>query len=189
MAFLPVALLLLAAMPLVLFHVRTDVDRIPFMASWGASLLQVGAGLAVAVFACRQVVPGRWASVPAAVAWLGLGVAVVCAVMAVTWGVSAVRMPPGLWREGAVGCFRQSTLHGLPLLVVGLVLAARGLPARPALTGALVGLAAGVMADAAWRMVCVVTEPAHVLPGHLGAVLALSLAGGVLLSLWRRLRP
>ena len=111
--------------------------------------------------------------------------------MAATWSLSAVRMPPGFWLEGARGCFRQSFTHGLPLLAVGVVLAARGLPSRPAVAGALVGLSAGVMADAAWRMVCVVTEPSHVLTGHLGAVLGLALAGSALLSAWdwlRRLR-
>jgi hypothetical protein len=33
-------------------------------------------------------------------------------------------------------------------------------------------------------MVCVVTEPSHVLPGHLGAVVALAFAGSVGLSAW-----
>jgi hypothetical protein len=108
--------------------------------------------------------------------------------MAATWGASWVRMPPGFRVEGAIACFRQSFTHGLPLLAVGVLLTARGLPARPALAGALVGLAAGVMADAAWRMVCVVTEPSHVLTGHLGAVFGLALAGSALLSAWDWLR-
>jgi hypothetical protein len=188
MALAPLGVLLLTLLPLVVFHVRTDVDRLSPLLTWGASVLQLAAGLVLAAFACQQVVPGRWSPAGLAVGWLLAGTAVVAAVMAMTWRVSPVRMPPGFWAEAAYGCFRQSFLDGLPLLAGGLVLAARGLPGRPALVGALVGLAAGVMADAAWRMVCVVTEPVHVVPGHLGAVLALSLAGSVLLSAWVRLR-
>jgi hypothetical protein len=188
MALLPLAIALLTMLPLVVFHVRTDIDRLSPLASWGASVLQVGLGLVLAGRACRQVVPGRWTSTRFAVAWLALGVAGVCAVMAMTWSVSAVRLPASVWRDSTWGCLRQSFLDGLPLLAVGLVLAARGLPSRPAVVGALVGLAAGVIADAAWRMVCVVTEPSHVLLGHLGAVLALSAAGALLLSGWCRLQ-
>jgi hypothetical protein len=174
-------------LPLVVFHTRTDIDRLPLLASWGASVLQVALGLGVAVLACRQVVPGKWASTWTALGWMALGVASVCAVMAMTWSVSAVRLPVSVWRESTLGCLQQSFLDGLPLLAVGLVLAARGLPSRPAVVGALVGLSAGMIADAAWRMVCVVTEPSHVLFGHLGAVIALAAAGSVLLSAWSRL--
>jgi hypothetical protein len=182
----PLALLLLAMLPLVVFPVRTD--RLPVVVSWGASVLQVGLGLVLAALACRQVVPGRWASTRTAVAWLTLGVAGVCAVMAVTWNLSPVRLPDSVWETATLGCLKQSFLDGLPLLAVALVLVGRGLPARPAGVGALAGLSAGIFADAAWRMVCVVNGPSHILLGHLGAVLLLSLTGSVLLSLWCHLR-
>ena len=188
MALVPIAIGLLLVLPLVVFHVRTDVDRLSPLVSWGASVLQIAIGLAVGVVACRQVVPGRWAPTRVAVAWMIAGVAGVFAVMWMTWTASAVRVPPGAWGGSTLGCLEQSFIDGLPLLGVGLVLCARGLPAKPALAGALVGLSAGVMSDAAWRMVCVVTEPSHVLVGHMGAVLALSAAGGLLLWLWCRLK-
>jgi hypothetical protein len=48
---------------------------------------------------------------------------------------------------------------------------------RPAITGALAGLGAGLFADSSWRLYCEVSDPAHVLTAHLGAVAVVTLAG------------
>ena len=61
-----------------------------------------------------------------------------------------------------------------------LPLAARAYPTRPALAGALLGLGAGLMADAGWRLFCHFSEPAHVLSAHLGAVVIATLLGSAL---------
>ncbi|HUQ88064.1 MAG TPA: NrsF family protein, partial [Vicinamibacterales bacterium] len=58
-------------------------------------------------------------------------------------------------------------------------LAARAYPTRPAIAGALLGLGAGLMADAGWRIFCHFSEPAHVLSAHLAAVLMSTLIGSL----------
>ena len=59
------------------------------------------------------------------------------------------------------------------------VLAARAYPTRPALAGALIGLGAGLMADAGWRIFCHFSEPAHVLSAHLAAVVMSAVIGAL----------
>jgi hypothetical protein len=187
LALAPVGGVLLVALPLAVFHVRTDVDRLSPIVTWGVSALQAAVGLALMGGAFRQVVPGRWFGGLAVGGLLALGVSTTVAVMGLTWRASPVSLPGGVWLGSTAGCLEQSFLDGVPVLAGCLLMAARGLPARPAAVGALAGLGAGVVSDAAWRMVCVVTEPSHVLLGHLGAVLALSVAGAGSMAAWCRL--
>ncbi len=188
LALAPVGLFLLLAAPLVAFHVRTDVDRVSPLATWGVSFVQLAAGLALAGVAFRDVVPGRSVRGETLLAVLCAGAVLAPATMLATWLVSPVVLPAGVWGDSTAGCFRQSSVDGLPVLVLVLALASRGLTGRPAVVGALCGLAAGVVADASWRMVCVATQPSHVLVGHFGAVLALTLVGAVALPCWTRIR-
>jgi hypothetical protein len=82
-------------------------------------------------------------------------------------------------------------LLGLPVLVLSTLLVGRAFPERPAIAGALVGLAAGILTDAGWRLGCFVTAPSHVIGAHWVAVATLT-ASGALLGLagdrlrWRR---
>jgi hypothetical protein len=179
---------LLLAVPLALFDVRTDVDRVSPLATWGLSGLELAAGLALAGAAFREVVPGRSAGKGTLAAVLAAGLLLPPVVMLLTWYASPVVIPAGFWRTFTSGCFLQSAVDGTPVLAIFLGLASRGLPARPACAGGLAGLAAGTVADASWRMVCVVTQPSHVLVGHFGAVLALALLGAVALPSWVRVR-
>lgn len=50
------------------------------------------------------------------------------------------------------------------------------------IAGAVLGLGAGLMADAGWRLFCHFSEPGHVLPAHLGGVV-LAMVAGILLSI------
>ena len=50
---------------------------------------------------------------------------------------------------------------------------------RPALAGALYGLGCGLIADAGLRLFCDYTEPAHVVFGHGGAIVAAMVFGAV----------
>jgi hypothetical protein len=75
------------------------------------------------------------------------------------------------------GCVREPVKLALPLLVAGLVLAMRAFPTNPAGVGALCGFAAGIFADAGWRLACWVSSPAHVFNSHFLAVGLLTLAG------------
>ena len=67
-------------------------------------------------------------------------------------------------------------------------LAARALPTRPALAGALYGLGAGLMADAGVRLFCWVSAPAHVLVAHGGAILCLAAAGALAATVIERMK-
>ena len=68
-------------------------------------------------------------------------------------------------------------MSALPAVVLANILAARAYPTRPRFAGALLGLGAGLMADAGWRLFCHYSEPAHVLSAHLGGVVVSMLIG------------
>ena len=87
----------------------------------------------------------------------------------------------GWWLVAGM-CFAGSAATALPVVALASVLASRAYPIRPAVAGALIGLGAGLMADAGWRIFCHFSEPAHVLSAHLAAVL-MSTAIGVLAAL------
>jgi hypothetical protein len=181
---LPLGLLLFPGVPLALFAVRADIGRLGVWLAWGASAVEFAVAGAVAVVAFRGVVPGRWGSWRPVALLLAVGGGVAAAITWLTWAASPVTAPAARWGPWTAICLRVSFRDGLPLLVGLLMLAGRGLPARPVLVGGLCGLGAGLASDAGWRLVCSVSEPSHVLLGHLGAVAALAVTGAVLLPLW-----
>jgi hypothetical protein len=119
---------------------------------------------------------------------LAASVALALFTTAATMALSPTRMPPGMTRRFAVYCFERATLVGLPAVLVASLLAARALPLRPVLVGALYGLGAGLFADAGWRLFCDVSQPSHVLLAHGGAIVALTMAGAVTSHTSSRLR-
>jgi hypothetical protein len=175
---LPLAALTIGAAPLV-FDIRGDAIRLGWFGLWGASGVQVGAGLALIVAALREAVPGRGWNQPAAALWIMLPLALVLLVTFNSWESSPALVRGGWWFVGVL-CFGGSFASALPVVALASVLAARAYPTRPALTGALLGLGAGLLADAGWRVFCHFSEPAHVLSAHVGAVLMSMLAGSLL---------
>lgn len=132
------------------------------------------AGVAAALIALRDAVPGRGASRFAALVPLGLALAA-----AGLWG----RLP--LQGEVAV---RHFIATGLPCATRTFVLAAlpwctlliavrRGAPLEPANAGVLIGGAALVMASLLMRLACPLDERLHLLVWH-----GLPVVGGTLLS-------
>jgi hypothetical protein len=114
------------------------------------------------------------------------------ALTAVTFAASPTHVPA--LREIAYGrvCLTRSFALGLVPLTAACLLLYRGLPARPVAAGALAGLAAGLLADASWRLFCEVSDPTHVLTAHAGAVASVALAGalvGAAYKSWKRLIP
>lgn len=177
---LPVATLALLAAPVV-FDVRADAVRLGWLGLWGASGLQVVMGLALMVAALREAVPGRGWTATASALWLAVPLAFVVLVTLNSWQSSPALVRNGWWFVGVL-CFGGSFASGLPVVALASVLAARAYPTRPALAGALLGLGAGLVADAGWRVFCHFSEPAHVLSAHVGAVVMSMLAGSWLAS-------
>jgi len=177
---LPIAVLTTAAAPLV-FDIRADAIRLGWLGLWGASSLQVLIGLALIVAALREAVPGRGWNPTAAALWITLPLALVLLVTLNSWEASPGLVRGGWWFVGVL-CFGGSLASALPVVTLASVLAARAYPTRPALAGALLGLGAGLMADAGWRVFCHFSEPAHVLSAHVGAVLMSMLIGALLAS-------
>jgi hypothetical protein len=176
----PLALALLLAAPVV-FTFR-DLTSLGWMWSWGASTLQMLAGLAIIVLALSDAVPGRNWPTPALVA---TAVAVALLFLAITlgvWSANPVTLARYWWQIGAM-CAVGSATSALPVAVLAAVLIVRAFPLRPAITGGIAGLGAGLLGDAGWRLFCHFSEPAHVLTAHLGAVALVGIAGAVLTSL------
>jgi hypothetical protein len=175
LSLLPLAALLLAAAPLT-FSVRVDLNRLGYVWGWGASLMQIGLGIALVVAALREAIPGRTWSPPRLTGWIALTALVLVTVTLTTFAASPVRLGGGWWTIGAM-CLVGSAISALPAVALGSVLAARAWPTRPAIAGLLIGLGAGMMSDAGWRLFCHFSEPAHVLAAHAGAVVIAAGAG------------
>ncbi len=184
---LPFAVLAMLAAP-AFFNVRSDADRLGWALSWGASVIQVVLGFTVVNAALRESVPGRAWSPIAVAAWLVAPFVLLLAVTLVTWEASQVTLSRGWWLVGLV-CVGGSAATALPIVALANVLAARAYPTRPAIAGLLLGVGAGLIADAGWRLFCHFSEPSHVLSAHLGGVALAALAGSALaLSLRRPFR-
>jgi hypothetical protein len=174
---LPLGVIAMLAAP-VAFDVRQDADRLGWMGLWGFSVLQSAMGFVVIAAALRESVPGRSWSKGAIALWLTLPVVAVIAVTLASWRVSPAVLRREWWLVWGV-CFSGSAATALPVVALASVLAARAYPVRPALAGALIGLGAGLMADAGWRIFCHFSEPSHVLSAHLAAVVMSTIIGSL----------
>jgi hypothetical protein len=184
MSVAPFAILALVAAP-VFFNVRSDADRLGLTMMWGASLLQTVFGFIVIIAALRESVPGRaWSRVALAV-WFISPLLLLTAVTLASWQMSEIPLQRGWWLVGLV-CVGGSAATALPIVALANVLAARAYPTRPAIAGLLLGVGAGLMADAGWRLFCHFSEPSHVLSAHLGGVALAAFAGAALAVTLRR---
>jgi hypothetical protein len=174
----PFAVLALLA-PAIWFNVRSDAGQLGWMMGWGASLFQAGLGFSLIAAALRESIPGRAWTPAALAAWIAAPVAVLAGVTLVSWQLSLVPLQRAFWFIGAV-CLSSSAAAALPVVAIANVLAARAYPTRPAITGLLAGLGAGLIGDAGWRMFCHFSEPSHVLAAHAGGVALAAAAGAVL---------
>jgi hypothetical protein len=174
----PAAGLVFAAAPGV-YGLRGDLSTVGPWLAWGGSVAQLAVAIVLMLAALRESVPGE--AVPSASARVLLGGGLVCiALLAVlTHVVSPEHEPRVETFTDWLVCWRGAVVFGTPLLLVLLVLIARGLTMRPALAGALAGMAAGGAVDGGWRLSCYYSNPSHVLLSHGGAVLALTLLGAV----------
>jgi hypothetical protein len=174
---LPVALIALLAAP-VAFNVRPDAPHLGWMGVWGVSIAQSILGLAVLAAALRESVPGRGWSGAAIALWLTVPIVAIVGVTIVSWNVSPVLLRMQWWEVGGI-CFAGSAATALPVVALSAILASRAYPTRPAVAGLLLGLGAGLIADAGWRIFCHFSEPAHVLSAHLAAVVWSAIIGSL----------
>ena len=175
---LPFALLALVAAP-AFFSVRADAAQLGWTMTWGVSALQVVLGFIVLVAALRESIPGRAWSLAAVIAWVAAPVALLIVATLAAWEVSPIPLRREWWLVSLV-CIGGSAATALPIVALANVLAARAYPTRPAIVGLLLGVGAGLMADAGWRLFCHFSEPAHVLSAHLGGVAVAALVGSAL---------
>ena len=174
-AIAPLAIVTLVAAPFA-FNVRGDAANLGWLGVGGMSIAQSLAGLLVVGAALRESIPGRDWSRAAIALWLAMPIAGVVGVTLVSWEASPVYLRGGWWLVAGV-CFAGSAATALPLIALASILAARAYPTRPAVAGALLGLGAGLMADAGWRIFCHFSEPSHVLSAHLAAVIMSTIIG------------
>ena len=166
------------------FQMRVDAPRLGWSGTWGISAAQVLVGLVVIVAALRDAVPGRSWTRRGAALWLTLPLIFVVGVTLASWDLSPVLLRGQWWMVSGM-CLVGSAASALPAVALAGVLAARAYPTRPLFAGALLGLGAGLMADAGWRLFCHFSEPAHVLAAHLGGVIVAAAAGSALLNALR----
>lgn len=155
---------------------------------WGLSAVQTLVGLLIVGAALRESVPGRILSARVLAVTITCAVAVVVGVTLLTDAVAPTVTPTGVWLSWAWECTEIALISALPGLVVVAWAASRALPSRPAVTGAMYGLGAGLLSDSGLRLFCWTSEPAHVLIAHGGAIVLLMLLGALLSTLVERVR-
>ena len=181
---LPFALVALVAAP-VAFTVRPGAASLGWIGVWGFSIAQTLLGVLVVGAALRESIPGRDWSRTAIGLWIALPLLAVVALTLYSWETSPVTLLRGFWMVGGL-CFAGSAATALPVVALASILAARAYPTRPAVAGAMLGLGAGLMADAGWRIFCHFSEPAHVLSAHLAAVIMSAMIGAIAVRAYRK---
>jgi hypothetical protein len=176
LSILPLAIVALIAAP-VAFDVRPEAN-LGWLGVWGLSIAQSLIGVLVIGAALRESIPGRdWSRVAIAV-WLVIPIAAIVAITMLSWQASPVSLRNQWWLVGGI-CFAGSAATALPVVAMASILASRAYPTRPLIAGSLLGLGAGLMADAGWRIFCHFSEPAHVLSAHLAAVIMSTIIGAM----------
>lgn len=175
---LPLGAALLLFIP-ALWGLRINVALLGPWAAWGLSAVQSLAGLLLVGVALREAVPGRELSPVAIVTVILTAIALFVGLTLLTQAMAPYLAPPGVFVRYLWECFWMSAATSFVPLAAAGWLAARALPTRPAVAGALYGLGAGLMNDAGVRLFCQVSSPAHVILAHGGAILFLTIMGAL----------
>lgn len=138
--------------------------------------MQLAVGFALIGAALRESIPGRSWRAGAIGLWIVTPIVLGIAVTLASWEASPVILQRAWWMVWVL-CLSGSAATALPLVALASVLVARAYPTRPGIAGFLLGLGAGVIADAGWRMFCHFSEPAHVLSAHLVGVAVAAVSG------------
>jgi hypothetical protein len=184
LALLPIAIALLVGVPEI-WTWRTHAALAPSPA-WVMSVLETMLSLVVLAAGFREAVPGKELSGRVLVA-LMVAAGVTFLLVNLT-----LRSPAGIhqsmWIRWFWECISNAALFSVPALIAPAWLVSRALPNRPALTGALCGLAVGLMADAGLRMICWDGDYLHVLVAHGGAIVNLIAVGALSATVVERIK-
>jgi hypothetical protein len=113
-----------------------------------------------------------------------LALAAIPAVMAVAAAAELAVLPPSRWLDALIGdnwylCLSLIPLLSLPLAAALLLALRHGAPTRPAIAGAVAGLAAGGLAAALYAVNCTDDSPLFVATWYTLAITVVSIACAV----------
>ena len=186
---LPLGLIVATLTPII-NGLRPDLASVSPLITWGLTAVQALLGIWILALGFRESVPGENLSRAAVATAIALSAAVLIGITLVTNAVSPTGIPAGREFSWWIECVYGPLMLGVPFMLVATLLAVRAFPTRPALTGALCGLSAGILSDAGWRLGCFVSSPGHVVNSHDLAIFILVGAGALLAVAvdWRRWR-
>jgi len=181
------ACFLLAPIIVVLAGLRTDYSVLGPRLVWSLTLLQLAASYILAAVALRLVIPAQLPSAGLSAGLVSLAILVQALASVMIFDRSQTAAPSGRAFQLWAVCLLITFALGLLPAIVAFGLGVRGLPLRARLFGLMCGLSAGFGAEAAWRLHCPFSDPAHILGAHGGAILALGLLGLLAGALWERM--
>lgn len=165
---LPLGIAMLISIP-TFWTWRAHLTALAPWPSWLLSALEIGLSLLILTASFCEAIPGRELSAKrlGALACVAL---VVFVLVNPTMPAPALPVPSDALARWIWECIVRATAFSIPALVLPVLLVSRGLPNRPALTGALCGLGVGFMGDAGLRLLCWDGDYAHVILAHGGAI-------------------
>ncbi|MEM7353365.1 MAG: NrsF family protein [Acidobacteriota bacterium] len=151
---------------------------------WVLSALELTVAFVLLACVLREAVPGRSPSL-ALLTFGAVGAGVLHVIISMASAAhDPVPVPDGMgWMYG-VYCFRYEVALGAPCLLFAVWLSSRGLTSRPRRVGILGGVAAGLTADAIWRLFCPYNEPAHAFGSHSMGIMAVLVIGLICTACW-----
>ncbi|HVO09742.1 MAG TPA: NrsF family protein [Vicinamibacteria bacterium] len=167
-----------------LHPLREDAAALGPWLLWGVAIGEAVAGLLLAGLALREAVPGGGLARARVGLALALGATTQLAASLLTWTLAPATTSAEMARHRGAVCFSIQELLAIPGLALAFWLVQRALPVRPRWSGALAGLAAGLLADAAWHLICPRSDLPHVLIWHGGATLLTTTLGWLLGTLY-----
>jgi hypothetical protein len=173
----------LGALALWITSLRADLSAVSWAVAYGPALLELLAGAGVFWLAMRWSVPGSGAKYSRSSVFL-----VIAMVLALAPALAAPHLVtpdhPGICvgSSPAMGlqCAGWQLLIAIPVFLVSLWFILRGASVSGVLAGALAGLGAGLLSDAAIHFHCPAVDPSHTVTWHLGAVALLASMGALI---------
>ncbi len=163
---------------------RGDADVVGPWLLWGFGSVQLIAAFLVFRKVLRESIPGKTGRPQAWLGALGVVLFLQLAVAALTNAQSPRILSPERAMSVGLTCMGIMSIVGVPVLLLGLTLASKGLPARPRIIGLVSGLAGGLIAEAVYRSHCPYTHLTHMLAWHSGAVVLLGSLGFFSGAVW-----